>query len=271
MTADETGVQSPRRGRINGLWGRMQRARQRRMARWLARRPFRILDGPALISFTFDDFPRSSLVTGGGILERAGLAGTYYAALGLMRQQTPSGEIFHPEDIAGLLERGHELGCHTFDHCPAWDTAPAAFEASVIHNAAALRQLAPAARFRTHSYPISWPRPTSKRKLARLFDCCRGGGQRFNAGTVDRNYLAAFFIEQSRSRPEAIREMIAENRRAHGWLILATHDVGANPTPFGCTPELLARIVEWAVESGSRILPVSKAWDELTARRNPAT
>jgi peptidoglycan/xylan/chitin deacetylase (PgdA/CDA1 family) len=32
-----------------------------------------------VISFTFDDFPRSALVKAGAILRERGLAGTYYA------------------------------------------------------------------------------------------------------------------------------------------------------------------------------------------------
>jgi len=257
-------------GAMTRLWDRLQRARQRRMARWLGRRAFSMASGPALVSFTFDDFPRSALFAGGGILERRGFAGTYYAALGLMGQQTPSGEIFQPDDIGRLLDRGHELGCHTFDHFPAWDTEPAVYEASVVRNAAALRQLAPNARLRSHSYPISWPRPASKRKLARLFECSRGGGQKFNAGTVDLNYLAAYFIEQSRNHPEAIKETIQANQRAGGWLVLATHDVSDHPTRFGCTPDLLEQIVGWTCEAGSRILPVSKALDVVRARNKPA-
>jgi hypothetical protein len=139
----------------------------------------------------------------------------------------------------------------------------------VIHNAEALRQLAPHAELRSHSYPISWPRPASKRKLAKLFDCSRGGSQRFNLGTVDLNYLAAYFIEQSRNRPEAIRDMIRTNGRQGGWLILATHDVSDHPTQFGCTPQLLEQIVRWVCDAGSMILPVSKAFDVVRARPAP--
>ena len=43
---------------------------QRRAARWLGRRPCRIdLESP-MISFTFDDFPRSALTNGGAILRQ---------------------------------------------------------------------------------------------------------------------------------------------------------------------------------------------------------
>ncbi|MGZ6012840.1 MAG: hypothetical protein ACXWK0_13450, partial [Caulobacteraceae bacterium] len=35
-----------------------------------------------VVSFTFDDFPRSALTEGGGVLRERGWAGTYYAAGG---------------------------------------------------------------------------------------------------------------------------------------------------------------------------------------------
>ena len=87
-----------------------------------------------VISFTFDDFPRSALLNGGRILHDRGLAGTYYASLGLMGRTAPTGEIFKREDLEELIRQGHELGCHTFDHCDSWETAPAEFEASILRN-----------------------------------------------------------------------------------------------------------------------------------------
>jgi len=248
------------------IWPRLQKAWQRRAARWFGRRPFVLPAGRAIVSFTFDDFPRSALLAGGGILERFNAAGTYFASLGLAGQTTRAGEIFQLPDLPLLMSRGHELGCHTYDHCPAWETAPAAFEASIIRNAETLRRLVPGAEFRTLSYPIDNPRPETKRRSARYFACARGGGQTFNAGCVDLNYLAAFFLEQSRDRPAAIEQVIDANRRAGGWLILATHDVAERPTRFGCTPELFEHVVDHAVKSGAEILPVYRAWERIQSR-----
>ena len=240
------------------------------MARWFARRLFRMPSGDPLVSFTFDDFPRSALLVGGEILREFRSAGTFYGSLGLMNRMTPTGEMFRPDDISLLLEREHELGCHTFDHCPAWQTGAALFEASVVRNAEALRRVAPEAPpFLTHAYPIEPPRPDTKRGLSRHFACCRGGGQTFNAGTVDVNYLSAFFLEQARDHPDIIRETIAKNCQAGGWLIFATHDVSHRPTRFGCTPELLANTIRFALESGCRVLPVFKAWEIIRERATP--
>ena len=183
---------------LSHLAARVQGRYQRSAARFLFKRPFVINSQVPLISFTFDDFPRSALLTGGAILKRFGLSGTYYASFGLMGKKASTDLMFLAEDIAAVLEQGHELGCHTFAHCHSWETKATVFERSVVDNALALDRLFPGVSFRTFSYPISPPRPQTKRTMANYFTCCRGGGQTFNVGTTDLSYLSACFIEQSR-------------------------------------------------------------------------
>src|SRR6266446_114445 len=105
---------------------------QRSTARSLFTRPVAIRNRQPIISFTFDDFPRSALLTGGAILEQRGLRGTYYASLGLMGQTAPTGPIFVREDLRMLIARGHEVGCHTFNHCHSWETSTQVFERSIL-------------------------------------------------------------------------------------------------------------------------------------------
>src|SRR6185503_1896135 len=150
---------------------------QRTASRSLCTRSVFIDGQNPMISFTFDDFPRSALLIGGSILERSGLKGTYYTSLGLMGQTAPTGPICLPEDVRALVARGHELGCHTFAHCHSWDTKAGTFERSILENQAALERVVPGARFRTFSYPISPPRPGTKRRVVLRFACARGGGQ----------------------------------------------------------------------------------------------
>src|SRR6266705_4833477 len=158
---------------MTALWAaRLHGRYQRSAARFLFRRPFVLSTQAPIISFTFDDFPRSALLTGGAILKRFGLRGTYYASFGLMGKKAPTGHIFLPEDIGVLLEQEHELGCHTFAHCHAWETKPIVFEQAVVENRLALERLFPGASFKTFAYPISPPRPQSKRTVAHYFACC---------------------------------------------------------------------------------------------------
>ena len=239
--------------RLRNRWRRM-------LARALCRRPCDIRPGVPVISFSFDDFPTSALAVAGAILDRHGARGTYYASLGLAGRQTDTGRIFARDDIAALLARGHELGCHTFPHCHAWETAPAEFERALAMNREALAELVPGAAFPTLSYPLSCPRPANKRVAQGFFACCRGGGQHPNVGRCDANYLASYFLEQDPGLPDGANAMIDRNRAAGGWLIFSTHDVCESPTRYGCLPDRFEEVVRHAVDSGSRILPVAAAW-----------
>jgi peptidoglycan/xylan/chitin deacetylase (PgdA/CDA1 family) len=244
---------------------RMQGRYRRATSRLFFNRVLRMRNSFPLISFTFDDFPRSAFLTGGAVLRRSGVRGTYYASLGLIGQDTPSGTIFSSEDLGILVEDGHELGCHTFDHCHAWETSPAEFEESILKNRRALSALVPTAEFRTGSYPISDPRPSTKRRAAKYFNCWRGGGQTFNVGTVDLNNLRGFFLEQSSGDSLAIRNLIDRNCQARGWLIFATHDVCKKPTRFGCSTAFFEEVVRLARNSGATVLPVGEALELIRA------
>jgi len=246
---------------IPRLLQRYRGAYQRRAAKWFGRRPYTLRQKQAIVSFTFDDFPRSALEIGGSILEEFGAVGTYYASFGLMEKITPTGKIFRSSDVPTLLERGHELGCHTFEHCPAWETSSEAFEASCIRNQAALASLKPRATFPTLSYPISCPRPLTKRKMEKYFRACRGGGQTHNRRTPDLNYLSSFFLEQSRDDFDTVRRAIDAAREQQAWLIFSTHDVCDSPTRYGIQPKFFEQVVRYTVDSGLTALTMSAALD----------
>ncbi len=244
-------------------WSRLTGYYQRRVASLAYRKPFSIHLRRPLISFTFDDFPRSAIRTGGAILKQFGVAGTYYAALGLVGQSTPSGQIFSVDDLPALFEQGHELGCHTFAHCDSWESPTEIFEKSLVDNRAALHQLFPDVVFKTFAYPINLPKPRTKARTSEYFLSCRGGGQRSNVGQVDLNQLSAYFLEKSRDNIQPIKDVIDKNRRDCGWLIFATHDIAEDHTPFGCTPEFFRNVVQYAVTSGAHIVPVLEALNIL--------
>jgi len=246
-------------------WVKAQNWYRRKSASLVARKPLRIPAKEPVVSFTFDDFPASSLEVGGAILTQFGHAGTYYVSLGLLGQDSPSGRIVDPSGLSKLVAQGHELGCHTFGHYDSWLTKSSTFEDSILRNRDALAKIVPGVELESFSYPISLPRPATKMRVARHFLCCRAGGQTFNAGITDLNQLSAYFLEKSRDDLQAIRDMIDRNRAARGWLIFATHDISENPSPYGCKPEVLREAVRYAVASGARILPVVKALDALQA------
>jgi hypothetical protein len=233
----------------------------------LFRDPVELRNQVPIISFSFDDFPRSAYETGGTILRTHGFRGTFYTALGLMGRQAPVGRIFSSEDLSNVVADGHELGCHTFGHCHSWNTSSSVFERSIIENEHRLNELLPEASFKTLAYPISGPRPDTKRRSAKHFPCCRFGGQTYNAGVVDRYLLSAYFLEQGKHDPDSIMRMVDRNSDACGWLIFATHDVCETSSRFGCSPRLFEDVVRYASRSGASVLPVGEAWNLV---RGPA-
>ena len=244
---------------------RLQGAFARRAASWLGRRTFQLRETAPLVTFTFDDFPRSAWTSGGRVLADQGAVGTYFVAMGLKDTTIATGKMFSDDDLAGVLEGGHELGCHTFHHHPAWETPAGDYEASVERNIAAIAGLARARPPLVHSYPISYPRPATKRRLGRLFAGCRAGGQTFNCGEVDLNYLKSFFIEQSVGDLGKIERTIAENAKAAGWLIFSTHDVTPDHTRYGCSTVFFEQVVKAVKKSGAEIVTMSQALNRLGA------
>jgi peptidoglycan/xylan/chitin deacetylase (PgdA/CDA1 family) len=182
-----------------------------------------------------------------------------------MGTTAPTGEIFVADDLDALVAGGHEIGCHTYAHSDSWQTPPAEFGQSIARNAQVLERMLPGMSFRTFAYPISPPRPRSKRIATATFACCRGGGQRVNEGTADAGYLAAYFMEQARGDVRVLEAAVDRNSQVGGWLIFATHDVCEQPTPYGCTPGFFESVVRYAVQSGARVLPVVEAWASLVA------
>jgi peptidoglycan/xylan/chitin deacetylase (PgdA/CDA1 family) len=211
----------------------------------------------SLISFAFDDVPKSSCVIGGEILKKYGLSATYYLSMRLMDGVYSIGTAFSRNDLDNIIAAGHEIGCHTYGHLDAWNTNPDVFEASIQENQSKLNEIYPGKAFMTFSYPINTPHPKIKQKAGESFICCRGGGQTYNSNIIDLNLLRGYFIDKrNRDNRDSIIKIIDENCDKKGWLIVCTHDVDEKPSPYGCTPQLYEDLVGYSYRSGARILPV---------------
>ena len=244
-----------------------------RLRRWAARRFGRrrlvIQRSAPVVSFSFDDFPRSAWLNGGAVLSRHGLRGTYYVSLGLMDGETDLGPQFTVEDLKGVADAGHELGCHTFDHLDVSAASTRRLKTSVQMNHERLAALLPAATMKTFAYPFGRASLGAKRALARRFSCCRGVDARINVGVTDRGLLAAHHLYSRSIGIDRIRELIRDNRSLGGWLIFYTHDVRPDPSPFGCTPEYFEAVVEAVLAEEIAILPVGEAIDQISDFRFP--
>jgi peptidoglycan/xylan/chitin deacetylase (PgdA/CDA1 family) len=228
-----------------------------RALRWLRRHgfgrltctnPARVFWRGGVISFTFDDFPRSALTAGGAILERHGGRGTYYTALDLAGTQGMLGPMFEPDDVGAAHRRGHEIACHTFRHVNCAQTGVREIVADIADNAAALAALIEGFAPVNFAYPYGELSLGAKRALGARFWSCRGITEGFNCGMVDLAELRVTAVHASGYQAEAFCRLIDRAISAGGWLIFYTHDVSEAPSPFGCTPEQLEAIVSYAAE-----------------------
>ncbi|MGA9393629.1 MAG: polysaccharide deacetylase family protein [Candidatus Sulfotelmatobacter sp.] len=220
--------------------------------------------GP-IISFTFDDFPRSALSVGGSILEQFGARGTYYVTGGLMNACTELGELFNAEDLCTLVAKGHELGTQTFHHSSCRKVSWGAFREDVKKGMKAVEHI------RGHNstnfaYPYGHVTLRSKKSLGPALASSRSNIPGLNGPEIDLNLLRANRLYGGVENSPAVEELISQNVKQKSWLIFYTHDVRRNPSRYGCTPELFERAVSLAASSGGRIVTVQKAVAEIGLR-----
>jgi peptidoglycan/xylan/chitin deacetylase (PgdA/CDA1 family) len=233
-------------------------AARRRMLLSLSRRPAFMGNGEAIVSFSFDDFPRTAYSAGGFILQQFGARGTFYTACGLMNTANESGEQFRAGDLDSLLEQGHELASHTFGHVSCRALAGAAFRQEVEKGSTAVQEIA-GVETANFAYPFGHVTLETKRALAASVPSARSIIPGFNGPEIDLNLLRANSLYGDLDDAGPMEKLIAENAKRKSWLIFYTHDVQPNPSAYGCTPALFEKAVACAARSGCRILTVQKA------------
>jgi len=212
--------------------------------------------GP-VVSICFDDFPRTAYTVGGAILKSFGVRGTYYTAMGLMNTRNELGEQFGARDLESLLADGHEVGSHTFSHVSCRTVPFLVFEGDTRRGRVAIRE-ATGQDSGNFAYPYGHVTLRAKRGIGMQMRSCRSIYGGLNGPTVDLNLLRANSVYGDAGRFAELEALLLKNEQREGWLILYTHDVRPNPSPFGCTPELLERVVARAMAIGARIVPVQE-------------
>jgi peptidoglycan/xylan/chitin deacetylase (PgdA/CDA1 family) len=230
------------------------------------RRPVALENQEPIVSFTFDDFPRTAYSTGGSILEHFGARGTFYAACGLMNTCNELGEHFCEDDLDSLLESGHELASHTYSHISCRSVSGAAFRGDVEKGRQAVEKVT-GTESSNFAYPFGHVTLRAKRALRLSFTSVRGVIPGFNGPEADLNLLRANSLYGDVDGAGRAERLIAENCRRKSWLIFYTHDVRPSPSPFGCTPPLLESAVSFATRSGCRILSVREGLMEAGIRQ----
>jgi peptidoglycan/xylan/chitin deacetylase (PgdA/CDA1 family) len=222
---------------------------------FLRTRPAKIDWPGGVMSFTFDDFPRSAWLNGGAILERYDRRGTYYAAMGMASTENNLGRMFEPDDLRAAHAQGHEIACHTYSHRDCCHASPAEIAAEIERNAVALAPILGGTPLDNFAYPFGGVSLTAKNALGGRFASCRGTGRGINRGTVDLADLFSTSIYSHDFDRDKLCQLIDDAQATNGWVIFYTHDVAEAPSSFGCTPAQFQSIVAYAAENAP-VLPV---------------
>lgn len=218
--------------------------------------------GP-IVSFTFDDFPRSAYMTGAPILEFYGARATYYVSMALMNNFNKVGEQFHRDDLFALAEKGHEIGSHTFSHISARHVNYLAFAEDVEKGEQAIRRAVGSPSSGNFAYPYGAVTLTTKRRLGHILRSCRGTCHGLNGPEVDLNLLRANPLYGDTCALESAQKLILKCENQRSWLIFYSHDVSSHPSPYGCTAELLEGVCSFAAKQRIRFLTVDATLAEL--------
>ena len=212
-----------------------------------------------IVSFTFDDVPESAFSVGAATLDAHGVKGTFYIAGALCDTVDSDGRslITSPECLE-LHRRGHEIGCHTFSHRKV-----GSLDHEIERNKAFFSAIDSSIVLENFAYPYNQATPRSKLMLQRRFRSCRAGVPGVNVGSVDLGLLKTVEIRECALSGADLRNWIDEARATRGWLIFLTHDVGPNPGPWGCSPELLETAVSYALSRECAVLSVRDAMSRI--------
>jgi peptidoglycan/xylan/chitin deacetylase (PgdA/CDA1 family) len=210
------------------------------------------------VSFCFDDFPQTAL-RGAEILESCGARGIFYTCFSLLGKESVSGKIAELPDVLALAQRGHEIGCHTYDHIDCSMTPALAVRDScqtnrkmAAHNGLALKHF---------SYPEGEMSLGAKRVLRKNYQTARSVLKGINQGGSDAHCLKA--VPLYGLSLGSVQDIIHDVDQTGGWLILYTHDVSDTPSAYGTTPETLHLAVKLCSDLNIPVLTIGEGLHRL--------
>lgn len=217
------------------------------------------------MSFAFDDCPESACTRGADLLEARSLQATFFIATGLLGQDGVSGPITTAPRLRDLAARGHEIALHTHGHGDLTHLPIAAAVSDIKRNIRELQDILGADPSPHFAYPFGETTLALKRALLPHVTTARGVRGGVNRAFADRMQL--FACDLGGHRPDylaAARRLMRHAANTGGWLVLFTHDIRPDPSPYGISPEVLETLLDEAIALGAGPRPIRDVWAELS-------
>ncbi|MEH6475009.1 MAG: polysaccharide deacetylase family protein [Sneathiella sp.] len=222
-------------------------------------KPFNLNKSKPIVSFTFDDCPKTAITAGARTLEQNDVAGTFYVCGGLTDKYESEMLCHSKDDLLQLIDEGHEIGSHLFHHKNCRNLSKEEIRKEIDLNDAFFDEIHQDRKLINFAYPFGGVTLTARNIARKSFVTSRGIRPGINRGVVDFSNLLANSLYVSTKSKEDIRTLIGQTVSSKGWTIFYTHDVDNTPSKWGTTPELLDFAVKYALESGCQILTIRNA------------
>jgi peptidoglycan/xylan/chitin deacetylase (PgdA/CDA1 family) len=244
---------------MNAIWSEAHARVSHRLAMHLRVEPFRLRNDTPMVSFTFDDVPKSAATVGAAVLEAHDATATYYVIGSQVGTSSALWDMVDGDDIVDLHRRGHEIACHSFSHKRACDLDAGTLSSEIARNQHYLRSLDSSIRVENFAYPFGYGSFVRKRQLKTVFKSCRSIVPGVNSGSVDLQFLRAMPLIDRRIDRDGIERVFDQAQDTNGWLIFYSHDVADQPSPYGCSPALLDAALEAASRRKIPVLNMAEA------------
>lgn len=224
---------------------------QRRVTQWRRACLAQVAPDRPIVSFTFDDFPKSAL-NGADVIEKHGGKAGFYACSSFLGQRSPvMGDMFDADTLAELRQRGHEVGAHSHTHLDCAQARLERVERDIGENLVALAEAGHHETVSAFAFPYGETTYAAKRWVGDVFATGRGVLPGFNLGETDRSQLRAVELGASEAHRRRAFVMLEAALRRKAWLFFFTHDVGAAPTDYGAPTDLIEELAVRALEGGA--------------------
>lgn len=225
----------------------------RRLVQWNAAAPDMVEPERPVVTFTFDDFPKSALA-GADIVEGLGGRAGFYACTGFMGRSSPVlGEMFDVDTLKDLARRGHEIGAHSHTHIDCARVKLSEIERDLGANLVALAEAGYAPVVSSFAYPYGETTMATKRWTRDVFATTRGVLPGVNVGKADRSQLRAVELGETETARRRAIAMLEKAVETNGWLIFFTHDVSDHPSAYGVTRATIEDLAKRAVDMGCQL------------------
>ena len=230
---------------------------RRRAVRFAHRRRAARAPERRLLSLSFDDAPASAFHAGGEILREKAAPATYFVCAGLDGLGGPMGAYGTHADMLAAHAAGHEIACHTYSHMDVGAAADEDVEADLDRNTAMLWSWG-LPRPTTFAYPFGDVGFASKALATRRFHLARALHHGLLHAGSDLAQAPAVGVEGDGGEALAHQWLGRLAEASEGWLILFSHAVTDQASPFGMSKAALAGIVDEARDRGFEIVTVAE-------------